>query len=64
MDLTDATLVLLLAARIHGTDEGVRAAARSVVKRLPRGKRDIIYTVINSKNPLQLAEFIALNLDG
>lgn len=63
MDLTDATLVLLLAARIHGTDEGVRAAARSVVKRLPRSKRDIIYTVINSKRPLQLAELIAQNLD-
>ena len=27
MNLTDATLVLLLAARIHGTDEAVRASA-------------------------------------
>ena len=42
MNLTDATLVLLLAARIHGTDEAVRASAKSVVKKLPRSKRDPI----------------------
>ncbi len=39
MNLTDATLVLLLAARIHGTDEAVRASAKSVVKKLPRSMR-------------------------
>jgi hypothetical protein len=38
MNPTDATLVLLLAARIHGTDEAVRASAKSVVKKLPRSK--------------------------
>ncbi|BBP77352.1 hypothetical protein PHLH7_34560 [Pseudomonas sp. Ost2] len=37
MNLTDAVLILLLAARIHGTDEAVRASAKSCVKRLPRG---------------------------
>ncbi|WP_438810908.1 DUF7740 domain-containing protein, partial [Pseudomonas amygdali] len=31
MNLTDAVIVLLLAARIHGTDKAVRASARSVV---------------------------------
>jgi hypothetical protein len=29
MNPTDATLVLLLAARIHGTDEAVRASAKN-----------------------------------
>jgi hypothetical protein len=31
MNLIHATLVLLLAAKIHGTDAGVRAAAKNVV---------------------------------
>lgn len=63
MNLTDATLVLLLAARIHGTDEAVRASAKSVVKKLPRGKRDLIYKVIDSRSPLELVDFLAQNLD-
>ncbi|MNL44686.1 hypothetical protein D3C87_1672780 [compost metagenome] len=63
MNLTDATLVLLLAARIHGTDEGVRTAAKSVVKKLPRSKRDLIYNVISSQSPLELVRHIAQNLD-
>lgn len=63
MNLTDAVLVLLLAAQIHGTDEGVRAAAKSVVKKLPRSKRDGIYKVIDSKSPLQMTRLIAENLD-
>lgn len=63
MTLTDATLVLFLAARIHGTDEAVRASAKICVKKLPRGKRDLMYTVINSRNPLELVGFLAQNLD-
>lgn len=63
MNLSDAILVLLLAARIHGTDEAVRASAKSVVKKLPRSKRDLIYKVIEAKRPLQLVGFIAENLD-
>jgi hypothetical protein len=63
MNLTDATIVLLLAARIHGTDSAVRASAKSVVKKLPRSKRDLIYNVINSKKPLELVAHIADNLE-
>ncbi|RJX77833.1 hypothetical protein [Pseudomonas sp. LS-2] len=63
MSLTDAVLILLLAARIHGTDEGVRAAAKSVVKKLPRSKRDGVYKVIDSKSPLQMVGLIAQNLE-
>lgn len=54
MNLTDATLVLLLAARIPGTDEAIRASAKSGLKKLPRGKRDLIYEVFDSWNPLDL----------
>lgn len=63
MNLTDATIVLLLAARIHGTDEAVRASAKSVVKKLPRGKGDLIYKVIEAQSPLMLVEFLAEHLD-
>ncbi|SEJ95255.1 hypothetical protein [Pseudomonas sp. NFR16] len=64
MNLTHATLVLLLAAKIHGTDAGVRAAAKNVVKKLPRSQRDLIYLVIDSKQPLEMVWQIALNLDA
>jgi hypothetical protein len=64
MNLTDATLVLLLAARIHGTDEAVRASAKSMVKKLPRSKRDLIYKVIDSRSPLDLVNYLAQNLDA
>ena len=63
MNLTDAVLVLLLAARIHGTDEAVRASAKSVVKKLPRSKREMIFKVIDSKSPLLMVKLIAENLD-
>ncbi|NWB32102.1 DUF7740 domain-containing protein [Pseudomonas gingeri] len=62
MTLTDAVLILLLAARIHGTDEAVRASAKSCVKKLPRAKRDLIYSVINSRSPMELVAFLAENL--
>lgn len=35
MTLTDAVLILLLAARIHGTDDAVRACAKRCVKNYP-----------------------------
>ncbi|NWE45306.1 DUF7740 domain-containing protein [Pseudomonas gingeri] len=62
MNLTDAVLILLLAARIPGTDEAVRASAKSCVKKLPRAKRDLIYNVINSRSPMELVAFLAENL--
>ncbi|NMX83584.1 hypothetical protein HBO10_29175 [Pseudomonas sp. WS 5503] len=63
MNLTDATLVLLLAARIHGTDEAIRASAKNVVKKLPGGKRDLIYKVIDSRTPLDLVNYLSQHLD-
>lgn len=56
MNLTDAIIALLLAARIHGTDQAVRTTAKIVVKKLPRGKREMIYKVIDSKKPLLMVE--------
>jgi hypothetical protein len=45
------------------TDDAIRASAKSVVTKLPRSKRDLIYKVIEAKSPLQLVSFIAENLD-
>ncbi|MNF73576.1 hypothetical protein D3C85_1391250 [compost metagenome] len=63
MTLTDATLALLLAARIHGTDAAVRATAKRCVKLLPRSKRDLIYKVVDSRSPLELVSFLARGLE-
>ncbi|MCQ0166075.1 hypothetical protein DN388_03815 [Pseudomonas sp. S12(2018)] len=63
MTLSDAVLILLLAERIHGTDGAVRRAGKNIVKKLPRSKRDILYNLIDSPNPLRLILHIAANLD-
>lgn len=62
MNLTDAVIILLLAARIHGTDEAVRASAKSCVRQFPRAKRDLIYNVINSRSPMEMVAYVAENL--
>lgn len=61
--LTDAYLVLLLAATIHGTDAAVRDTAKRCTKTLPRSKRDVMYQIVDSKEPLKLVFHIAENLD-
>ncbi|WP_151030238.1 hypothetical protein [Citrobacter cronae] len=63
MTLSHAVLVILLADRIHGTDAGIRKAAKNVVKKLPRSKRDIIWSIIESKTPSDYVRHIAENLD-
>ena len=61
--LTDAYLVLLLAATIHGTDAAVRDTAKRCTKTLPRSKRHVMYQIVDSKEPLRLVFHIAENLD-
>ena len=63
MNLTDATLALL-AAKIHGNDGAIRKTAKSVVKQLPRSKRDLIYKIIESRRPLDLVVHLGANLDS
>lgn len=63
MTLTDATIALLLAARIHGTDAAVRTTAKRCAKLVPRAKRDLLYQVVESKSPLALVGFLAQELD-
>lgn len=63
MTIVDATIALLLAARIHGSNEAVKATAKRCAKQLPRSKRDLMFSVIDSSNPLLLVDFLAKNLD-
>jgi hypothetical protein len=62
LNLTDATIALLLAAKIHGKDAAVKATAKRCCQNLPRSKRDLMFTVINSPEPLKLIDHIAKNL--
>lgn len=63
MTLSDAILILMLADRIHGTEQAIRRAGKNVIKKLPRSKRQIIYDLIESPQPHELIKHIALNLD-
>lgn len=63
MTLSDAILILMLADRIHGTEQAIRRAGKNVIKKLPRSKRQIIYDLIDSPQPRELIKHIALNLD-
>ena len=63
MTLSDATLILLLADRIHGTDSAIRSAAKRCLKQLPRSKRDLIYQVIDSRSPRLLLAQLCAYLD-
>ncbi|KWV69486.1 MULTISPECIES: hypothetical protein [Pseudomonas] len=64
MTLSHAVLVLLLAERIHGTDAAIRKAAKNIVKKLPRSKRDVIWDTIDSQSPREIVRHIAENLDS
>ncbi|WP_395503118.1 DUF7740 domain-containing protein [Ectopseudomonas mendocina] len=64
MTLTDAVLAILLAARIHGTDDAIRATAKRCAKLLPRSKRDLIYKIVDSPTPHVFVIYIAQNLDA
>jgi len=54
MNMIDATICLLLAAKIHGTDQALRDTAKSLIKKLPRGSRGMMFAIINSKKPMVL----------
>ncbi|SDI69093.1 hypothetical protein [Pseudomonas panipatensis] len=63
LNLQDALLALLLTVRLHGTDAAVRATAKRCAKQLPRSKRDLMYRVIDSTEPLKLVRYLGENLD-
>ncbi|HHG5537187.1 hypothetical protein [Pseudomonas aeruginosa] len=63
MNLQDATLALFLAARIHGTNSAIKATAKRCAKQLPRSKRDFMFAIIDSAEPLKLVNYLTDHLD-
>nr|WP_100548320.1 MULTISPECIES: hypothetical protein [unclassified Pseudomonas] len=63
MNLQDATLALFLAARIHGTDSAIKATAKRCAKQLPRSKRDLMFVIVDSNEPLKLVNYLTQHLD-
>ncbi|GLZ84357.1 hypothetical protein Pres01_04080 [Metapseudomonas resinovorans] len=63
LTLLDATLAVFLAARIHGTNSAIKATAKRCAKHLPRSKRDLIFAIVDSAEPLKLVNYLAEHLD-
>jgi hypothetical protein len=63
LNLQDATLALFLAARIHGTDNAIKETAKRCAKRLPRSKRDLMFAIVDSSEPLKLVNYLTEHLD-
>lgn len=63
MTLTDAVIALLLSARMHGTDDAVRATAKRCAKQLPRSKRDLMFQIVDSRSPHAFVVVMAQNLE-
>lgn len=63
MNLQDAALALFLAARIHGSNSAIKATAKRCAKRLPRSKRDLMFAIVDSTEPLRLVNYLAEHLD-
>lgn len=56
--MMDAILILLLAYRLHGTDEAIRAAAHNVRDKVAARCRPVINQVIRCSSPTKWAEKI------
>ncbi|MCO6056745.1 hypothetical protein NG726_08675 [Pseudomonas sp. MOB-449] len=63
MDLQDATLALFLTAHIHSSNSAIKATAKRCAKLLPRGKRDLMFAILDSSEPLKLVNYLAEHLD-
>jgi hypothetical protein len=63
MTQTDAVIALLLAFHLHGTDEAIRTTAKRCAVRLPRSKRDLMFSIAGSARPLAFLGFINQNLE-
>lgn len=50
--MTDALLILALACRLVGTDEGVRASARRIVGKMSAEDQPFISRVIQGRDPV------------
>ncbi|MCO6057969.1 hypothetical protein NG726_14980 [Pseudomonas sp. MOB-449] len=63
VNLQDATLALFLAARLHGSNAAIKATAKRCAKLLPRSKRDLMFAIVDSSEPLRLVNYLVEHLD-
>ena len=63
MTVSDAILALLLSARIHGSENALRATAKRCAQRLPRSKRFLMFSLIDSRTPLELLTLLVTDPD-
>jgi hypothetical protein len=56
-------LALLLAAKIHGTDAAVSATAKRCAQRMPRSKRFLMFSVMESAAPLELVALLLSDIN-
>ena len=61
--MMDAILIMLLAYRIHGTDDAIRAAAFNCRDKVRPQCRPIINKVIRCRSPLERAKAICEDPD-
>ena len=54
----DVSLIITLAARIHGTDTAVRATAKRLLPKIPQADRHGIRRIVTTKYPLRVAELL------
>ncbi|MOA41700.1 hypothetical protein D3C78_1636850 [compost metagenome] len=63
MNIQDATLALFLAGRTHDNNAAIKAKAKRCAKLLPRSKRDLMFAIVDSSEPLKLVNYLAEHLD-
>ena len=61
--LSDATIALLMAARIHKKPEAVRKTAKRIYTRTDSHTRSILQMVLQSKDPIALMDLFLEELD-
>ncbi|WP_077527774.1 DUF7740 domain-containing protein [Metapseudomonas resinovorans] len=56
--IVDAVVALLLSEKIYGTQQSIRMTAKRCADRLPRRRRYLMYSIINSPDPLKIVHYI------
>ncbi|WP_152222241.1 hypothetical protein [Pseudomonas sp. SCB32] len=58
----DAIVALLLSQKIYGSAQSIRQTAKRCAERLPRQRRHLMYSIINSPDPLTIVRHISNGL--
>ncbi|MGO0628677.1 hypothetical protein ACTORR_01155 [Pseudomonas sp. SAR267] len=53
----------LFTANCYAGNASIRRVAKNIVKKVPRGRRDVLYKLIDAKSLLGQTRYIKMNLD-